>query len=147
MTTKLAELLDRDTGGVYRYHGKLPAETMQAAIARGIHPAVMDLARVRDKNGFLKTAANALLFPDYFGHNWDAFYDCLLELENRQEKGALLWLRDSSGFARAESEEFATAIDALREAVEYWNSRQKILLVVAELEAPILAPELPELSS
>jgi RNAse (barnase) inhibitor barstar len=147
MTTELAELLDREVGGVYRYHGKLPAETMQAAITHGIHPAVLDLARVRDKNGFLKIAADALLFPDYFGHNWDAFYDCLLELENRQEKGALLWLRDASGLARAEPEEFATAIDALGEAVEYWNDRQKTLLVVAELEAPILAPELPEISS
>ncbi len=147
MKHELAELLERGVGGVYRYHGNFPADKMQAAVEHGIHPAAIELARVRDKNAFLKTAANALLFPDYFGHNWDAFYDCLLELENRQEKGALLCLRDTSGFARAEPEEFATAIDALREAVEYWNERQKILLVVTELEAPILAPELPELSS
>jgi RNAse (barnase) inhibitor barstar len=147
MTFKLTELLGRDAGGVYRYHGKFPAEKMPVAITREIDLVVIDLARARDKNAFLTAAAKALLFPDYFGHNWDAFYDCLLELENRQEKGFLLWLRDASGFARAEPEEFATAIDALREAVEYWNDKQKILLVVAELEAPILAPELPELSS
>lgn len=147
MKNELTELLQRGVGGVYRYHGKLPAEKMQAVVESGIHPAAIDLAGARDKNAFLKAVANALDFPEYFGHNWDAFYDCLLELESRQAKGALIWLREVSGFARVEPDEFATAIDALREAAEYWNDRRKILLIIAELEAPILAPELPELSS
>jgi hypothetical protein len=60
--------------------------------------------------------------------------------------GILLVLRHASGFARAEPEEFAAAIDALRDAADFRGSREGILLAIAELDAPVLAPELPEVS-
>ncbi len=86
------------------------------------------------------------MFPDYFGHNWDAFYDCLVDLEHDKGEGLLVLLRDASGFARAEPDEFAAAVDALQDAADFWEDEQKTLLVVVELEAPVLAPELPEVS-
>jgi hypothetical protein len=58
----------------------------------------------------------------------------------------LVLLRDASGFARAEPDEFAAAVDALQDAADFWEDEQKTLLVVVELEAPVLAPELPEVN-
>jgi RNAse (barnase) inhibitor barstar len=94
----------------------------------------------------MNAVAKALVFPDYAGHNWDAFYDCLVDLEHDKGEGLLVLLRDASGFARAESDEFAAAVDALQDAADFWEDEQKTLLVVVELEAPVLAPELPEVS-
>jgi hypothetical protein len=37
-------------------------------------------------------------------------------------------------------------VDALQDAADFWEGEQKTLLVVVELEAPVLAPELPEVS-
>ena len=100
---------------------------------------------VRDKNAFLNALAKALQFPEYFGHNWDAFYDCLLDLEPGSG-GTLLLLRDASGFARADPEEFAAAVATLADAADYWKGEGRALLVVVELETPALAPELTEIS-
>jgi RNAse (barnase) inhibitor barstar len=35
----------------------------------------------RTRAAFFHEAARALGFPDYFGHNWDAFLDCLRDLD------------------------------------------------------------------
>ncbi|WP_141576831.1 barstar family protein [Actinomadura sp. WMMA1423] len=35
----------------------------------------------RTRAAFFREAARALGFPDYFGHNWDAFLDCLRDLD------------------------------------------------------------------
>ena len=99
-----------------------------------------------DAHEALNAVAKALVFPDYFGHNWDAFYDCLVDLEHDKGEGLLVVLRDTSGFARAEPDEFAAAVDALQDAADFWEDEQKTLLVVVELEAAVLAPELPEVS-
>jgi RNAse (barnase) inhibitor barstar len=34
----------------------------------------------RTRAGFFREVARMLQFPDYFGHNWDAFRDCLRDL-------------------------------------------------------------------
>jgi hypothetical protein len=53
---------------------------------------------------------------------------------------------DLSGFARTEPEEFATAVDALRDAVEFWAEQSKRLIVLIGLDQPLLAPELSGLT-
>ncbi len=44
-------------------------------------PAVIDGRSSRTRAAFFTEAARALRFPDYFGHNWDAFADCLRDLD------------------------------------------------------------------
>ncbi|MFE0023537.1 barstar family protein [Amycolatopsis sp. NPDC059021] len=50
------------------------------AFARGAFPHTVDGGRTADKAGTLAAIAVALSFPDYFGHNLDALYDCLTDL-------------------------------------------------------------------
>ena len=146
MNADFFKLIDSGTGGVFRCHAPLPEAALDAAARKKLLVVPVRLPAARDKNGFLKAMAKALRFPDYFGHNWDAFYDCLLDLKHDEGAGTLLLLRDASGFARAEPEEFAAAVDTLADAVDYWKGQNKVLLVVVELEAPALAPELAEIS-
>jgi hypothetical protein len=146
MRTDLSSLIESGPGGVYRIHSAVPPAALDMASKRGMQVAVSALQGARDKNAFLNTLAAALRFPEYFGHNWDAFYDCLIDVGPGGGGGLLVLLREASGFARAEPDEFASAIDALRDAADYWNSEGRRLVAVVELDAPVLAPELPEVS-
>ncbi len=38
---------------------------------------VLDLARERSKQALHRLLAQGLGFPDYYGMNWDAFWDCV----------------------------------------------------------------------
>lgn len=146
MKTDFFKLIESGAGGVFRCHAPLPDAALESAAGKKFRVIAVRLHAARDKNGFLNALAKALQFPDYFGHNWDAFYDCLLELKHGDGAGTLLVLRDASGFARAEPEEFAAAVDTLADAADYWKGQNKALVAVVELEAPALAPELAELS-
>jgi RNAse (barnase) inhibitor barstar len=60
---------------------QLDAETVVArARARRAYPHVLDGRLTVDKLSTLDTIATALSFPDYFGRNLDALYDCLTDL-------------------------------------------------------------------
>lgn len=52
----------------------------EAAFARGAYPHVVNSRPTVDKTSTLTAFAEALSFPDYFGHNLDALYDCLTDL-------------------------------------------------------------------
>ena len=43
----------------------------------------LDGIKITSKESFLKEIAEALEFPDYFGHNWDALEDCLKDLKGK----------------------------------------------------------------
>ena len=145
MKKEFSALIESHTGGVLRCHAPFPDRALELA-RETLRVVPIMLVATRDKNAFLNAVAKALEFPEYFGHNWDAFYDCLLELKHGEGHGTLLVLKDASGFARAEPEEFAAAVDTLADAVDYWKEEGKTLLVVVELEVPTLAPELPEIN-
>jgi len=41
---------------------------------------VINIADVHNKQEILKVFSDAFNFPDYYGHNWDAFNDCINDL-------------------------------------------------------------------
>jgi RNAse (barnase) inhibitor barstar len=145
MNTTLGQALE--SGGVHRCLALDESAVRQAATARGMRCVTIGLAGKRDKQAFLSAMAATLGFPAHFGHNWDAFYDCVTDLAEASAGGLLLLLRQASEFARTEPEEFGAAVDAMRDAVDYWSGQGKALVAVVELETALLAPELPEVSA
>ncbi|HET6286861.1 MAG TPA: barstar family protein [Amycolatopsis sp.] len=55
-------------------------EAADKAFARGARPHLIDGGKTVDKASTLDAIAEALSFPDYFGKNLDALYDCLTDL-------------------------------------------------------------------
>lgn len=136
--------MPQSRAGVYRFQSRMPVPVaLESEDARAIR---IPTGNARDKLSFLKATAQALQFPEHASQNWDAFYDCLTNLAEQAAKPLVIVFEDLSGFARVEPEEFAAAVDALTDAVEYWQERGKPLIALVGVDETALAPELPEVS-
>jgi RNAse (barnase) inhibitor barstar len=65
----------------------------QAAQAAGYGFHAVECTRAKTKSALLNAIENALDFPEHFGHNLDALYDCLTDLVLEQDKGLVLVLK------------------------------------------------------
>ncbi len=59
---------------------KRAAALIRLAERRGWRAHWLDGRAIHDKATFLSRVADALRFPAYFGHNWDAFEECLTDM-------------------------------------------------------------------
>ena len=66
--------------------------------------------------------AEAMKFPDYFGHNWDALEECLADLEWLTAKGYVLCFTEAELILADDEDEFATFVEVLNDAGEAWAS-------------------------
>lgn len=68
--------------------------------------------------------AQALAFPDYFGHNWDALEECLADLEWLPAKGYIILIADAQAVLPDDEEEYETLLEVLDDAGEAWSKGQ-----------------------
>ncbi|MBL7827298.1 MAG: barstar family protein [Saprospiraceae bacterium] len=84
--------------------------------------AEIDGRKARTLRGFYPRIAKALLFPDYFGKNLDALFDCLCSLEVVGKQKVVLHIRYADEFLNKEKpEKRRAAIDVLRDAEKEEN--------------------------
>src|SRR5215210_258636 len=114
-------------------HGAFPAE-----FAVG----VLDGAAAGSRVGFFQEIARALHFPDYFGRNWDAVYDCLTDFNWLPAAGYVLVLDAFDDLAMNEPGQWEIGLKVLREACAFWRplSRPMYALLSGSDE---LAPGVP----
>lgn len=121
-----------DEGGVWHLsHGELPGIEKTAA-ELGLCFVRVDLAGCAGKRILLERLAQALRFPDWFGHNWDALADCLDDLSWLPGTGLLVVLEHADDFAQQAPAEFTTAIEILREASQTHRERGMPLWVLLD---------------
>lgn len=88
----------------------------------------VDLAGASDKAEVLRRIAEAFGFPPHFGHNLDALYDCLTDLEpvrTAEHPGFVVLLRnlpDTAAFGRVERD---ALLDAFRDAADFFFDRER----------------------
>lgn len=130
--TKLSDLLtDCKDSGVYLLEGSTTVSQARDLVERnGLTFLVLDGKTIHGKDEFLKRAAAALQFPDYFGANWDAFADCLTDMSWHQADGFVILYNDFSPFAEQARDEFRVALEIFRESAEFWRSQGKIMIVL-----------------
>jgi RNAse (barnase) inhibitor barstar len=94
---------------------------------------VVDFKGCVDKAGLLERCAEALRFPSWFGHNWDAFFDCLIDLPGaRRARGCVIVLRHAGELRANSPEAFDTARAILGDAAKVWSDRGVALRVFVE---------------
>lgn len=99
---------------------------------------------ITSKRQFLQACAQAMEFPAYFGHNWDAFEECIRDLSWLPARGYLLLYDDVANFARHSPDEWATAAAILGDAVQHWRKTATPLAVLVRKTGGLL-PNLPKL--
>lgn len=87
------------------------------ATERGLFFARIDLTDCSDKAGLLQAFASALAFPSWFGENWDAFADCLADLDWLGAVGHVLLIEGRTAIARHAPEALETCDEILAETV------------------------------
>jgi hypothetical protein len=93
----------------------------------------VDLAGCVDKVDLLERTARALAFPGWFGHNWDAWFDCLVDLGwQPRAQGYVIVLRRASQLRASVPEALDTALSILGDAAKVWSERGVELRVFVE---------------
>jgi RNAse (barnase) inhibitor barstar len=99
---------------------------------------------VTSKADFLVAAARDLRFPDYFGHNWDAFADCLGDFA-APAPGTVLIVDHYDDFARTAPHDWRVALTILKRAAIEREQTTAPLYVF--LHGPDAAPDIPAINA
>ena len=94
---------------------------------------VIELKGCVEKSQLLERFAEVLRFPSWFGHNWDAFFDCLVDLPGaRRARGCVILLRHAGELRANAPEAFDTARSILGDAAKVWSDRGVAMRVFVE---------------
>ena len=133
--------------GVYRFADSLAApDVLRRVEQRGWIGWHLPGSLIDEKAAFLAACSQAMGFPAYFGHNWDAFEECITDLGWAPSTGYLLLYDEPARFSLAQPDQWQIALDILRDAVEYWRRRDTPFYVLLR-RTHGAAPDAPFLST
>ena len=104
------------------HNSEIISTMIKGFVDQDIQVFYLDGSDIHDKKSFLSKAAEVMQFPNYFGHNWDAFDECITDLEWFPAKRYVLIHNNPNLFAEANPLDWQIAYDTLQSAVEYWQS-------------------------
>jgi len=134
MTAKYEKLIRAGIAGVYAAPALL-GPLRAAAKGAGIEWLDLDLAGVGGREAFLKRSAERLQLPEYFGQNWDALHECLLDLAAGGAPGAIVHWRRGATLAKRAPDVTKTALDILQEAAAGWAITGRTFLVAVDRDS------------
>lgn len=141
MTDRLEGLLTGATPpGVYRSTLRTNADAIARRAERhGWRMFRLDGRRIASKADFLAACADAMIFPAYFGHNWDALEEAARDLSWSPARGYLVLFDNAARFAAAQPDEFAVALEILESAVAHWQGTATPMAVLLRGAGPAAA--------
>jgi len=74
---------------------------------------------IQTKEDLFAAYRNGLNFPDYFGNNWDALYDCLIDL-SWIDNNTIQIIHDDIPFEKNSNEQ-AIYLNVLLDVLSAWN--------------------------
>lgn len=101
----------------------------------------LDDGRVLDKSSLFACLISAFDFPDYFGGNWDAAYDLLLDALDALDDQVVsrIWCFSIGTQVEVNQQELVILIGLLSDVCDYANARQQVLQVLIQSEREDLA--------
>ena len=117
--------------GVYwaKSHASV-AELSKLARLKGMAFFHLEGQKIEKKEQFLNHAAVAMKFPSHFGNNWDAFYDCLTDMDWVDAQGYVIYFDHTDAFASHHESQLETVVELFHDAVDFWKGEGKAMLVV-----------------
>jgi hypothetical protein len=102
----------------------------RAAIGSGLEFFRIDLKGVTGKADFLKRAAKTLGFPAYFGMNWDAFNDSLMDLSWKPAAGYVLLLTNVHMLNKVGPADADVVKQIFSAAAEFWKKKKVSFYII-----------------
>jgi RNAse (barnase) inhibitor barstar len=136
---KYDKILRRGRAGVYAAP-RLIGPLREAAKKAGLTWFDLDLDGVKDREALLRKMAEVLRFPGYFGHNWDALHECLVEAAGARAPGSVVHWRRGAELARRAPDAVSTALEIAREAALHAAGAGRTFIVLVDRDS---APGLP----
>lgn len=147
MGTDVTEDSDHCPSGVYLIDAVQREQALrQDAFPPAFAVAVLDGTKADSRATFFHEIAGALRFPDYFGHNWDAVYDCLTDLNWLAAAGYVLVLDGFDHLARSEPGQWDIGLKVLREACAFWRPLPRPMYALL-YGSGVFAPSVPSLTA
>jgi RNAse (barnase) inhibitor barstar len=117
--------------GVYwlRTHASVP-ELSKLARLKGMAFFHLEGEKIEGKDQFLNRASVAMKFPSHFGKNWDAFYDCITDMEWVRAEGYCIYFDHTDAFAEHHESELETVIELFEDAIAFWKREGQSMLVL-----------------
>jgi RNAse (barnase) inhibitor barstar len=104
--------------------GALDVDALREWAERAGHRFVLaECADCADKVAVLRAIGRAFAFPDWYGANLDALYDCLTDLPEREVPGWVVVLEGLPGEPRLSTEQLAALLDVFRDAADDFAER------------------------
>lgn len=130
---------DARQAGVYHLpHGDARA-LEDGAAAAGCLVTRIDLGGIQDKDALLDSIGKALRFPEWFGHNWDALNDCLLDMGWLPAEGYVVILGHCDGIHARAEEDFVTLMEVFESVADEWRAQGTPFWCLVEMQADGIA--------
>ncbi len=110
-------------------HASVP-ELSKLSRAKGMAFFHLEGKKIEGKDQFLNHASVAMKFPPHFGKNWDAFYDCITDMDWVRAEGYCVYFDHTDAFAAHHASELDTVIELFEDAVELWKQEGQSMLVL-----------------
>lgn len=130
MTQALQKKLQK--GGLVDASKVSRAELAEPAQALDLAVFVVECERARSRSAVLRAVVKAVDFPEFFGGDLDAFYDCLCDTVRDQKTGALLWFDRLHSGDPGLAEDTAAIISVCEDVAEFARNNDRIFAFAVE---------------
>lgn len=137
---------DSSRAGVHHLpHGPID-DLLAGAGAAGCLVLRVDLAVARNRDEMLAAVGHALRFPEWFGQNWDALTDCLLDMGWLPATGYVIILDHCDGIHGRAEADFVTLMQTFQQAAETWREDDVPFWCLVDMQADGIAwlPTVPQ---
>ncbi len=102
------------------------SDLQEAASSLGQHFLYANLADAQSKQDVLDMIATQFTFPQHFGKNFDALYDCMTDPLHKSgpQPGFIVVLEQIPAHAKFDKEAREQLLDIFRDASDYWGDRK-----------------------
>jgi len=101
-------------------------DLQDAAGALGHHFLYANLAAAQSKQDVLDMIAQQFMFPQHFGKNFDALYDCMTDPLHKSgpQPGFIVVLEQIPATSKFDKEAREQLLDIFRDTADYWSDRK-----------------------
>lgn len=129
------------TQGVVDADGVSEQDALAVATDAGLSAFVVDCDRARNRSAVLRAVVKAIDYPEFFGGNLDALYDCLCDTLLDQKAGLFLWFRHLHSGDPALEEDAEAIASVCNDVVEFGRNNERRFAYAIQHAGAHPAPE------